>query len=295
VEITPVQTGSKGKQHHTVIIIVLVIVLLGAVIGGHYMGLYTLPMMPEAGRTPDPVIGSGLPGDTPQEPPGGSSGTADTDDREPVQTPEPTPQPTPAPTPEPAPAGPVEVTDMPYILENATLTVSVLYSGLWENDAPNGRGKMTYQESGSSENPRIIWSRGTTQEGHFEDGLLQGLGEFRTLDGDYYIGFFKNGLRHGEGTFNLSNGEIHSGQWENGQLNGIGRLIRPDSWTYEGDFVNGVITGWGTIKFPDGSSYEGEWVAGKYEGQGRYTHPDGSVDEGVWSDNALIRRERIRR
>jgi len=54
---------------------------------------------------------------------------------------------------------------------------------------------------------------GTTYEGTFVNGLLEGEGIKKHSNLDVYRGEFKGGKQHGQGTLRRPNGDEYVGQW----------------------------------------------------------------------------------
>lgn len=46
------------------------------------------------------------------------------------------------------------------------------------------------------------------------------MGEFKSADGDKYIGGYQENLKSGIGTFTWQNGNSYEGQWKEGYMHG---------------------------------------------------------------------------
>jgi len=285
------QKAGNMKGLNAAVISIFIVLLFGTSLAGHFLGIYTLPLLPERDGRHDAIAGAdeydaGEEGAedtaTPQDSKD-NSGSNDTGDQDSTQPPPITEQP--PSTPEPTPAGAISVTDMPFTLVNARGEVSVLFTGMWENDAPNGFGKVTYQETRESNDGLTRWIINSTLEGNFIDGLLQGHGEFMAPDGNRYSGNFVDGLRSGQGKYTFPNGDIQEGEWENGWLNGFGKFTGADGRVFEGYWKDSQPHGTGIMTLPDSSYYDGEWFEGMFHGQGRHVTAEGRVQEGRWSRN----------
>ena len=63
-------------------------------------------------------------------------------------------------------------------------------------------------------------ANGEKEEGHFQDGVLNGDGIKTSNDGKIFVGKFKNGVPHGEGKiFNLKGELLEEGIWIEGIKN----------------------------------------------------------------------------
>lgn len=128
---------------------------------------------------------------------------------------------------------------------------------------------------------------GTTYEGDFDDGEINGVGLKRWPDGSTYSGSFRDGEMHGDGVFLSATGDRYGGQWSSNQRNGSGELEFANKDVYRGEFRAHKFDGVGKIEYAlTGRTYDGEWRAGVRSGEGilcdRYgTH----LYEGGWRND----------
>ena len=107
------------------------------------------------------------------------------------------------------------VTDEPYTMVTSKFSVSGLYTGEWRDGKPNGTGTLTIQET----NDR--WDTGDTLWSEdWEDGLIEGYGEWRSAVDGAYDGNFNAGLKGGYGKMWFSDGRVYDGQWSAGTFKG---------------------------------------------------------------------------
>ena len=127
---------------------------------------------------------------------------------------------------------------------------SIAYEGMFKDGEEHGPGK-------------IIWSDGSTYEGHFEKGKPVGRGILRDSNGlivytghyDFQLGF------HGWGTQYLAYGAYYEGQFARGLKNGHGLMKFANNDFYFGNWHNNVKEGTGTYQFAaTGDTISGEWV-----------------------------------
>jgi hypothetical protein len=60
---------------------------------------------------------------------------------------------------------------------------------------------------------------------HGTNNIYTGLGEFKYVSGDTYLGGFLNDTLQGHGEYKYSNGNIYVGNFDNNQRNGTGEFI----------------------------------------------------------------------
>jgi len=65
---------------------------------------------------------------------------------------------------------------------------------------------------------------GFQYEGHYENGLAEGMGTSANAYGDIYTGMWKAGLKHGTGTISYGIGGEYSGEWVNNKPVGVGTI-----------------------------------------------------------------------
>ena len=151
---------------------------------------------------------------------------------------------------------------------------------------------------------RYQHSDGTTLNGTFVDGLLQGIGEIRSPQRTYtgmlkdgephghgelvttgnvrYVGDFRDGLAHGRGTQTTPNG-VYRGEWSAGRRHGAGEYSANDGYRYQGQWQDDRKVGYGRATYADGAVYDGQWLDGQAHGFGIYRFAGGAVYEGNWS------------
>ncbi|CAI6351205.1 unnamed protein product [Macrosiphum euphorbiae] len=124
----------------------------------------------------------------------------------------------------------------------------------------------------------------TPPQGQLNDGIPEGRGIIRWLDGSWYSGEFLKGLRHGRGLHvSCEDGRRwYSGDWTNGTRNGRGETAccvgQPDgALNYSGDWVDGRPHGSGTASWPDETRYTGGWARGRQHGHGKVVWPSNDV------------------
>jgi len=124
----------------------------------------------------------------------------------------------------------------------------------------------------------------TPPQGQLKDGIPEGRGVIKWLDGSWYRGEFLKGLRHGRGLHvSCEKGRRwYSGEWTNGKRNGRGETAccvgQPDgALNYSGDWVDGRPHGSGTASWPDETRYTGGWARGRQHGRGKAVWPNDHV------------------
>ncbi len=143
------------------------------------------------------------------------------------------------------------------------LSVLSTYSGRMKNSQPDGQGKLVIQENTDS----ILLSKnsGDYYWGSFDDGVLDGFGQFKGIDGSSYIGTFENGLPDGEGTYIESDGSIYIGAFKNGMKHGRGIFTSSDGLQYSGNFKNDQYDGKGVMMdFRGVTLKSGKWKNGEF-------------------------------
>jgi len=142
------------------------------------------------------------------------------------------------------------------------------YEGEFKNGEMNGQGTYTYPD-------------GEKKEGEFKDGeIWNGQGTeiftFEDMEGtDKYEGGFKNGKSHGQGKYTTYNGLIYEGEHKDGLRNGQGTETNVRE-KYVGEWKEGRRNGQGTLTSYDGSKYVGEFKNGK-EWNTKYYDKNGNI------------------
>lgn len=113
-------------------------------------------------------------------------------------------------------------------------------------------------------------------------GFLNGECELKYYDQTIlYRGKLINGIKNGNGIFRFINGVTFEGFWENDSLNGFG-IIRSENSIYEGDFKNDTKNGRGKITYKNGDMYEGYFKDDSKNGQAKMRYKNGDIYEGNW-------------
>jgi hypothetical protein len=172
---------------------------------------------------------------------------------------------------------------MHYCLKvNGTKMINYLgnYTGDWEDDKKNGKGKMTYNYLQSGSNIEQLKEQIKNQiKNQIKDQILK-LGE--------YDGGWKDDKRHGQGIMiscNIKNDVyVLFGEW------GTKSLIFEDgtviTGTYNGAWESDKKHGQGTMTYDNVGKYIGAWKDDKKHGQGTMTYNNGDVYIGNWDNNA---------
>lgn len=128
----------------------------------------------------------------------------------------------------------------PYYSEGITMK----WDGACLNGKANGSGKLIKYKNGEYE---------STYEGEFKNGIREGNGIFKHIDGTILECSFTNGQAIGYGKYNLGYGNY-----------------------YEGEIVNYRQHGYGTINFANGAKFEGFFVSDIMY-TGKHTNHDGKI------------------
>jgi hypothetical protein len=168
------------------------------------------------------------------------------------------------------------------------------YEGKWENDLRHGKGRMTFSNGLRYEGNfrcdhrhnvigTLYFNDGNVYTGNWVDNIMQGKGQYRTLEGRVYEGFFVKGLFGSDGRLLYPTGEYYEGQVSRMSPHGSGRIKYTDGSSYEGQFDMGVRSGSGTMRYANGDIYEGDWEEGLREGYGKMSYfGRGERYEGFW-------------
>lgn len=107
------------------------------------------------------------------------------------------------------------VTDEPYTMVTEKFSVAGVYTGEWRDGKPNGVGTLTIQETNDRwDTGDTLWSE------EWEDGLIEGYGEWRSAVDGAYDGNFVAGLKDGYGKMWFGDGKVFDGQWAKGAFVG---------------------------------------------------------------------------
>ncbi|XP_060871406.1 radial spoke head 10 homolog B-like [Metopolophium dirhodum] len=179
-------------------------------------------------------------------------------------------------------------------MDRVTYVSGNVFEGLASESIPHKTGRLCldggaiYEVTCSQPNVNI------SLQGQFNDGIPEGRGVIRWLDGSWYSGEFLKGLRHGRGLHvSCEDGRRwYSGDWAYGTRNGRGETAccvgQPDgALNYSGDWVDGRPHGSGTASWPDETRYTGGWARGRQHGRGKAVWPSDDVYEGDWIDGHM--------
>jgi hypothetical protein len=127
---------------------------------------------------------------------------------------------------------------------------------------------------------------GSTYEGEFYEGEIQGIGLRRWPDGTTYSGQFVKGEMYGEGVYLSAKGEKYEGEFRDNKRWGKGELTHANHDFYQGDFVAHKPNGHGKMVYAsNGNSYEGGWQDGLSHGIGiLFDAQKKKIYEGEWEN-----------
>jgi hypothetical protein len=118
------------------------------------------------------------------------------------------------------------------------------------------------------------------------EGLREGVGNMKFINGNIYDGEFKNDLYNGHGELrHHGSGEYYKGDWKDGKMCGNGYQRFSSGAIFEGEFRDDLKHGKGVYRFPNGDKYDGSYIKDNREGYGIYTYKDGCVYEGTFQCN----------
>mmetsp|Transcript_34951 Transcript_34951/g.56628 ORF Transcript_34951/g.56628 Transcript_34951/m.56628 type:complete len:533 (+) Transcript_34951:505-2103(+) len=86
-----------------------------------------------------------------------------------------------------------------------------------------------------------------------KDGKAQGVGEWRSVFGEQFLGSFKDGA-FDVGVYTQPDGRVYMGEFQANQPHGSGRTLSPCGIQYTGDHQGGRPNGRGEIRIPGGLS-----------------------------------------
>ena len=121
-----------------------------------------------------------------------------------------------------------------------------IYEGYWENELPNGIGKLTR-------------TNGDWEEGEFKNGIFISGKIKHTFEDSSYEGEWENGIMNGRGIMIWDGGDFYDGDWKDGKFSGKGKMVWPDHW-YEGEWYDGKRNGKGIETWEDGGYCDGDWL-----------------------------------
>lgn len=112
----------------------------------------------------------------------------------------------------------------------------------------------------------IVYDDGSIFEGHFSEGLENGVGRriFRNLE--VFEGEYENGVVTGKGKYYYSNGNIYEGEWKEGKRDGSGQLTVPSEGVWEGTWVHDKQDGIFTLLNNGVIGSKAQWNRGVFVG-----------------------------
>jgi len=131
----------------------------------------------------------------------------------------------------------------------------------------------------------IDYGTGWSHSAEFKNGLANGQGTFKDINGDTYVGQWKEHMQQGQGTKTYANGDKYVGQWKEDKQDGQGTYTYSNGDKFVGQFKNNVREGQGKMTYVDccmpfmsvsGGSYVGQYKNNKEEGQGTRIFHDGA-------------------
>ena len=184
-----------------------------------------------------------------------------------------------------------------------------VYVGNWLNNYMHGQGTYTYADGTVYDGNWInndMHGQGV-YEGELEDGLANGHGKCRFINGNVYEGGWSADYCHGQGRMTYANGDVYVGPWHYNNRHGeTGKLTYADGRVYEGEWWRDNMSGDGKIADASGNViYEGLWrnnrqnphffdpATGKLADNDGY-NPPAPIMRFPNSDNMLYRSDRFK-
>lgn len=179
-------------------------------------------------------------------------------------------------------------------------------------ETPHGRGKMTFSEGSTYEGDyvdgkmegegRLIFSSGLIYTGQVKNNAFNGQGEIIFEDGLIYTGEIKDNNPHGDGKMTYPNGRILTGKWHKNKIVVQAKWIKNRQKIFTGTMTdsngrNAVTGNWMNAetlnpiiskKIGD-NRYEGEICLNKAKphGFGKIYFENGDVYEGNWKNGKM--------
>ena len=158
-------------------------------------------------------------------------------------------------------------------------TQIIYKDGIYEGDVIVSNGKRVREGVGTFKS-----NDGDIFSGTWKNDLLEGECEQKFADGSYNAGTFVKGkLKDGKTKRNFANG-VYTGDIVNGLFDGKGKITLQTGQTYEGGFVKGKRSGEGTCSYPNGEKYKGSWLNDMREGKGTYFYAGGQKEDATWHE-----------
>ena len=140
-----------------------------------------------------------------------------------------------------------------------------VYYGNFANDNINGRGIWTYRKDDMMDTLDYV--------GEVKNGIREGEGVLRFVDGRSYTGTFKNGVPHGSGTMTFPSGLKYQGKFKNAKSYEPGTFTLKDGRTVQ--LTNGkIILTNGTVLDPNRGKNKGGYNKGLVSGEFTITTSD---------------------
>jgi hypothetical protein len=156
------------------------------------------------------------------------------------------------------------------------------FSGEWQNDNANGKGICHLND-------------GSTYEGTYKDGEMDGEGTYWDANGDMYYGQFGGGKRNGRGIETGACGTEYDGEFKDNRFHGKGKYRDASGGVFEGNFRDGKMHGEGNLRHSNGMVYVGEFKYGEMHGEGTLNYSDSGVYTGEFQDGKMHGKGKLRR
>lgn len=125
-------------------------------------------------------------------------------------------------------------------------------------------------------------------KGEFNQDLIPNGKLLHTTPEETYDGIFLNGIRNGMGIVKRIDGSFDNGTWENGKFLKGKTKRQFGEGTYEGEFAGEAPEGKGKQSYPGGDYYEGLYKVGIYEGQGKLKE-ENKISSGIFKEGKLFK------
>lgn len=142
------------------------------------------------------------------------------------------------------------------------------YEGMMVKGQPNGPGFL-------------LLGDGSSLQGNFKDGLLEGKGIHTSAKGSKLSATFVAGVAAGIVDYTSPDGNVYHGQWRDNQPDGQGKMRYDAGGSYEGGWQEGEFSGKGVITYPNGVQLERE-----FQPQSPQAEPAAAVKYGLKQDQA---------
>ncbi|CAM9910369.1 unnamed protein product [Ectocarpus sp. 4 AP-2014] len=153
------------------------------------------------------------------------------------------------------------------------------YTGNWNTGTKSGLGVFEVVGGSTYEGTFVdgelegkgskLWADGRRYEGEFNRGEASGEGHFTSPAGESYVGTWALNKRHGRGKLVLPNGEgSYVGEFQRHRFHGYGQLVLANGFQFTGTFSGGLPNGTGAAVYPGGSLFHGPFDKGRNHGRG---------------------------